>query len=205
MQHAELGAATLRDWHVNSFISDAVQYHTESPATIETAFDLVKIVYVASRLTHPVPEKNEAIIELGISLLQLSQSQLQFCISQSEVKVVQSAAYFNIPLTREIDTKTIKDTREDFRDQAMEYSLLQGMFPTPVPKRSLSQIITSIHQGLSILFNIQQAICLLPDEQLSCLQAVGYPNCWAAEILSDITFSQPSPAQTKNIRKDLLG
>jgi len=189
VHHAELGAATLRDWHVNSFISDAVQYHTESPATIETAFDLVKIVYVASRLTQFEPEKNEDTIELGISLLQLSQSELQSCISQSEAKVVQSAAYFKIPLTREMDTKTIKETQDDFRDQAMEYSLLQGMLPSPVPKRSLSQIITRIHQGLSILFNIQQAICLLPDEQLSCLQAVGYPNCWAEEILSDITFS----------------
>jgi flagellar biosynthesis protein FlhG len=189
VHHAELGAATLRDWNVSSFISDAVQYHTESPATIETAFDLVKIIYVASRLTQLAPERNEATIELGLSLLQLSQSQLQSCLSQSEAKVVQSAAYFKIPLTREIDTKTIIETQNDFRDQAMEYSLLQGMLPSPVPKRSLSQIITRIHQGLSILFNIQQAICLLPDEQLSCLQAVGYPNCWAEEILSDITFS----------------
>jgi len=189
VHHAELAAATLRDWHVNSFISDAVQYHTESPATIETAFDLVKIVYVASRLTQFAPEKNDATIELGISLLQLSQSQLQSCISQSEVKVVQTATYFKIPRTREIDTKTIKETQVDFRHQAMEYSLLQGVLPSPEPKRSLSQIISRIHQGLSILFNIQQAMCLLPDEQSSSLQAVGYPNCWAEEILSDITFS----------------
>lgn len=190
--HAELAAALLRDWQVNSFISDAVQYHTEPPATIETAFALVKIIYVASRLTHLVPEKNEASIDLGISLLQLSQSQLQSCISRSEAKVVQTATYFKIPRTRDIDTRTIKEAQDDFRHQAMEYSLLQGMLPSPEPKRSLSQIINRIHQGLSILFNIQQAMCLLPDEQSSSLQAVGYPNCWAEEILSDITFSLKS-------------
>lgn len=189
LHHAELAAAALRDWQVNSFISDAVEYQTESMATIKTAFDLVKIIYVASRLTRLAPEKNEAAVELGFSLLQLSPAQIQSCMAQAEAKVAQTAASFNLAPFHGVDAKSIGESLNDFRNQATEYSLLQGVLPSPEPKRSRAQIIARIHQGLSIVFNIQQAICLLPDEQSSSLQAVGYPNCWAEEFLSDITFS----------------
>ena len=192
VHHAELAAAALRDWQVNSFISDAVQYQTESMATITTAFDLVKILYVASRVTNLAPEKNEAAVELGFSLLQLSPAQIQSCIAQAEAKVAQTAAYFKVARPYGVDAKSIGESQDDFRNQATEYSLLQAILPSPEPKRSRAQIIARIHQGLYIVFNIQQAICLFPDEQSSSLQAVGYPNCWAEEFLSDITFSYHS-------------
>ena len=187
--HAEMGGAALREWQLNSFISDAVKYHTESAATIETAFDLVRIVYFASRLAHLTPEKTTANIDHCISLLPLSSTQLRDCISRSEKKVEQTAAYYEIPLTSEIDTESLKKTQNDFRDLAVDYSLLQGILPSPTPTKSLFQVITRIHQGLSLLFDIQKAICLLPDKQSSSLQAVGYSECWAEEILSDISIS----------------
>ncbi|PHR26211.1 MAG: hypothetical protein COA36_12745 [Desulfotalea sp.] len=196
VDHAEFGATTLRDWHLSSFISDAVQYHTASSAAVETAFDLVKIVYLASRSTQVTDNKNEPALELGLSLLQLSPAQLQNCVSQSEEKLTQTAAYFGLALHSETDTNTTQEALVNFRKQAVDYSLLQGIFPPPAPTGDLSQIIARIHQSLYLLFNIQQAICLLPDEQFSCLQAVGYPNCWGEEIISEIKLSFESSNST---------
>ena len=43
--------------------------------------------------------------------------------------------------------------------------------------------------GLDILFGFKPAFCFIPDEQLSSLQVVGYPDCFEEEILSDILIS----------------
>ena len=186
--HAEIGAEALRGWHLNSLISDAVQYHTESESRIETAFDLVKIVFVASRLAQTLPRDEKETIGIGKNILGLTSTQILGCTEKSEVKVAQIADHFRIPLTTKIGTNP-RESRAIFRQQAMDYSLLQGVLPNPISNRTLPQLIRQIHQGLDILFGIKHALCLIPDDQLSCLQAVGYPNCFGWEILSDILLS----------------
>ncbi len=187
--HAEKGAACLQGLHLNSFVADAVRYHIEPESIITTAFDLVKIVSVASKLTELTRDNKEQALQLGTAILDISMEQLEECITKAEEKVDLVADRFQIDLMNEPEQQSSEDDRILFKKQAIDYTLLQGILPTPEPTRNLAQIIHRIHQGLHVLFGIQHALCLMPDQNSSILQAVGYQDCFGWEILPDITLS----------------
>jgi len=188
MNHAEIGARALRSWHLDGFMVDAVQYHTEPVARIETAFNLVKIVYLAIRLTQSDKGDNE-IGKLGESLFGLSSGQLENMRQDAGEKTRQLADSFDIPLNKEQEDSKPGERQNRFRRQAMEYSILQGVLPPPSPGQALPEIIRAVFQAFNILFNIKAVICLMPAGNPSLLRAFGYPNCFGWETLTDIQFS----------------
>ncbi len=97
--------------------------------------------------------------------------------------------HFHLPPIKEMENSVAENTEAHLRLQAVDYSLLQGALPRSATIQEIPQIIRLVHQGLDILFGINPAICLMADKQQSALQAVGYPNCFGWEILSDISLS----------------
>jgi len=187
--HAEIGANSLAAWNLNNYIVDAARYHCESGVRIKTAFDLVKIVFLACRMTQPLQEKTAELISLGDSLLNLTSAQLVDCIEKADKKIKQISDHLNIPLRHMREENEETDTDTQFRSQAEDFSLLKSALPTTSPVKNLARVIRQIHHGIDILFGIKPVICLMVDTTQSSLQAVGYPDCFAVEILSDITMS----------------
>lgn len=183
--HAEIGANALRAWHLDSFLVDAVQYHTEPLCKIETAFSLVKILSLACRLSHlqKCREKEDETAQLGMALFNLSASQLKDLVANADQKTQQLAERFHI------ETNTLEKTETHFRQQVMEYSLLQGMLPCTPSDGEISEVIKSIFGAFDVLFNFRPSFCLMPDDQQSILKAIEYPTCFGRELLADIQFS----------------
>ena len=190
--HAEIGAESFRAWNLNSFIADAAQYHLESDSRIKTAFDLVKIVFVATRMTQSGQEDSTELSSLADPVLGLTPAQLLTCNKTADRKVQQVADHFNITLPQVLGKDKVEEVRASFRRQAVDYSILLGVLPGHVLAKELPGIIQQIHQGLDILFEIKHALCFIPDIKQSVLQAVGYPDCFAWKILSDIFISLES-------------
>ncbi|MGB3211003.1 MAG: HDOD domain-containing protein [Desulforhopalus sp.] len=190
MTHAQVGAQALRASHLDTFLVDAVQHHTDSFTRIETAFSLVKIVYLACRLNQPQQDETDTN-ELGNALFGLSATRLQGLITKAGSTTQQLADQLNIPLNREaMDTGIKREaTPTSFRKQAMEYTMLQGALPGTVPKKELPEIIYTVFQAFDILFHIKPALCLMPDDKNSVLQAIDLPNCFGWGTLSNIQFS----------------
>jgi flagellar biosynthesis protein FlhG len=187
--HAEIGAGALRTWRLDSFLVDAVQYHTEPLCKIETAFSLVKILSLACRLSHlEESQENEAETDqMGMALFSLSTSQLQDLTINARTKTQQLAGRFHIPLNKE-NIRSGK-TETHFRQQVMEYSILQGMLPCTPSGGEISQVIRSIFQAFDVLFSFRPSLCLMPDHQQTLLMAIEYPNCFGSELLAGIQFS----------------
>jgi len=190
--HAQIGGKTLRAYHLDSFVVDAVQYHTESELRIKTGFELVKIVFIACRLTQSPGEDIEHVSDLGESLFSLTPDQLLAAVKTADEQLVQIVDHFHIPRTEAMENSDTEKTDTSLRIQAVDYSILQGALPCPAAIQEFPQAIRLVHQGLDILFGIKSAICLMVNDQRSSLQAVGYPNCFGWELLSNIVLSLES-------------
>ncbi len=190
--HAQIGAKALRGYHLDSFIVDAVQYHTESESRIKTGFELVKIVFIACRLTQFPEENIEYISDLGKSLFGLTPDQLLSAARTASQELAQTGDHFQIPCIEEMENHAGEKTDTRLRVQAVNYSILQGALPDPATNQAFPQTIRLVHQGLDILFGIKPVICFIVDKQQSSLQAVGYPKCFGWEMLSDFELSLES-------------
>ena len=190
--HAKIGATSLTAWNFNNYIVDAARYHCESEARIKTGFDLVKIIFLACRMTQPVQRDTEELFRLGDSLFSLSPAQLLGCVETADQEISQIADHFDIPLAEIVKENKDIETDTHFKREAVNYSILQSALPTSAPVQNLPQVIRQIHNGLDILFGVKPTICLMVNSNESSLQAVGYPDCFAWKILSDITLSLQS-------------
>jgi flagellar biosynthesis protein FlhG len=188
--HAEIGARALRAWHLDSFLVDAVQYHTEPLYKIETAFSLVKIISLACRLSHlqKCQEKEGETAQLGMALFDLSASQLKDLAVDADEKTRLLADRFGI-LIKAKESCNLEKTEIPFRHQVMEYSILKGMLPCTPSDGKISEVINSIFLAFDVLFSFRPVLCLMPDDQRTTLQAMEYPNCFGRELLAGIRFS----------------
>ncbi len=186
--HAEIAAKALRTWQLDTFLVDAVQYHTEPLARIVTAFSLVQIVSLACRLAESPVGQLEAD-KLGEALFGLSADQLQNLIANAGEKTRQLANRLDIPLAAELDDSKRAETESRFRQQAREYALLQSALPGTSAMRKPPEILRSLFSACDILFGIRPAFCLVPDRRLSALKGIGHSGCFGWETIADIQFS----------------
>ena len=186
--HAEIAAKALRTWQLDTFLVDAVQYHTEPFARIVTAFSLVQIVFLACRLAESPVGQLEAE-KLGEALFGLSADQLQNLIANVGEKTRQLANRLDIPLAAELDDSKRAETENRFRQQAREYALLQSALPGTSAMRKPPEILRSLFSACDILFGIRPAFCLVPDRRLSALKGIGHSGCFGWETIADIQFS----------------
>ncbi len=182
--HAEIGAKALRSWHLDSFLVDAVQYHTASLSKIESGFSLVKIVFLACQLsqTHQDDEQKNTMAE---TLFGLSPVQVQSLLADASDKTQQLANTLGISLMG----KTTEEIETRFRRQVMEYAVLQGVLPNPVPVKDLPGAIDTVFQAFEILFHMKPAFCLIPDSNHTVLKTVSSPEYSDGAPLAGIEFS----------------
>ncbi len=187
--HAHIGATFLRSWNLNSFMVDAVQYHGDSKDRIETALDLVQIVYLAGKLSMLPREDLMAAPDVQDPLCGLSSAQLLDCIEKVDKKLQQTTARFQLTFSEVAVRNTSNEAHALLKRQAADYSLLQSVLPPVATTRESSEIIHMIHQGIHILFGIRPVICLLRNTHKSSLQVMGHQKSSDWDSLSDISIS----------------
>ena len=185
--HAEVAARALRAWQCDGFLVSAVQYHTAPFSKIETAFSLIKIVFLASQTAKGSGETSST----GEALFGLSPEKMQSLLEDAKEKTEQLADWYGISLGwKEMDkSKGTQEIETHFRHQAMEYSILQNVLPNTAPEKELSEITHNVFQAFDILFQIKPALCLVPDGNHSVLKATGSPDYFGWGILTDCEFS----------------
>ncbi len=186
--HAEIGAKTLQSWQLDSFLVDAVRYHTEPFSRIVTAFSLVQIVSLAGQLAESTKANSETE-KLGETLFGLSADQLQNLAANAREKTQRLAGRLDIPPVAEMDDNKSAQTERRFRQQAREYALLQSALPHTFTGSKIPEILRGLFFACDILFGIRPVLCLVPDRRLSLLKAIGYPGCFGWDTLVDIQFS----------------
>lgn len=193
--HAEIGARILRAWHLDPFLVSAVLYHCEPPERIHSAFDLVKIIYLAGRLAHvsKADSSDRRTEQLAESLFGFTPVQLRDLLAQSNEKIRGCADRLKITLAENGEENSSVDFQNHLHHQVLEYSLLQNMLPERTPEKHLFETVKTMFQVFHMLFGIRRAFCLVPDNRLSCLQVVGSADCLDRETWGDMQFSLKWP------------
>lgn len=171
--HCEIGARVIKEWLVQSFITDAVFYHHEATYRIVDALPLVKITFAANALCSD-SLRGEAGFEAAREVLGLGRSQAEEMILLAEKEVQEAAEALEI----EIDPNDVPGEavfKKDAQKQkalihtAIEVSLLQGVLQSLLAARSEEAILLVARQGLQVLFDVQDAVFFILDRKRGLL------------------------------------
>ena len=190
VNHCEVGAWLIRQWKLNSFMTDAILYHHEPTDNILEAFPLVRIVFVANQLCRGYGRDPAAGHEAASAVFGLDASQSEEIRIQAREEGAEVARSFGIqieaPATPAEDhppqPTAESDTRQELLVEIRDISLLYGTLQNLLRADCLETILKVIERGLQILFDVRRIFFFLYDGQRDLL--VGHsPRGDAAEEL----------------------
>lgn len=96
ISHAEAGAWLIERWQMDSFIADAVLYHHESTARLESTHPLIRLVHIAHLLSDQ-PTGEPLAPNMG-ALCSISDSQIRSIYDRADAQVQMTAKQMGIDL-----------------------------------------------------------------------------------------------------------
>jgi signal transduction histidine kinase/HD-like signal output (HDOD) protein len=172
--HCEVGAQIIGQWHLQSFMADAVLYHHEPIHRILDSLPLVKIVFVANVLSTNSVEESDAKFKTAQQVFGFAHADVEALISQGEQQVEQVAQSLGIEIeppelleTPASDTDHQKEA--DLVRSVRDVSLLQGTLQNLLQAYGQKSILEIVKQGLQVLFDVNRALFLLYDPEKDAL------------------------------------
>ncbi len=184
--HQQVGAQLLKNHGANSFVYDAVLYHSENVDDLLDAHPLVKIIKVANMLTNRLfnPEDKQ-VFDAAETLLGLDKALLLEMLEKSQIQLTNTAAALEIDFIVDgMDDETARQQSagDEFKqvqlaEQVRNIALLDGVHQHL--SRSVEsgdnnkQLLEIISQHLGILFGINHCILFLYDAANDSLNAIS--------------------------------
>ncbi|MBW2107707.1 MAG: HDOD domain-containing protein [Deltaproteobacteria bacterium] len=174
--HAEVGAWMIGQWHLQSFMADAVLYHHEPNDRIKDALPLVKIVCLANALSKG--EGNSArALEIAQALFGFSPDDVEALVADGRQNVEEVAQSLGIEIESPQASVALSE-KEHQKEIALlrnvrDVSLLQGTLQNLLDANGQQAILAVITQGLQVLFDIDQILFLLYDPKEKALVGKG--------------------------------
>jgi flagellar biosynthesis protein FlhG len=163
--HWLVGADWIRAWGLAPLLDDAIRYHHEPLDRIVDAFPLVKIVYLANRLTR-FSENRPALLQEADVLFGLDASRVQRLVSGAESEMTQTENRLEIAGNRP-NHAPLASGREPaaFSPRLIgavrETVLLAGSLERFLTAEAVEDAVEGIREGLRMLFDIHRVIFLM--------------------------------------------
>lgn len=180
--HYEVGGYLIETWNIQSFISDAVLYQSQSFEEIADSAKLVKIVNLANQLSIIDPVKKINIFDLADKLFGLNHSLLEEMLGEAETQVEQSAQHLGIKIVHPQGSK-IKcmtsdaqrnEIQNNFAEHIKDLALTSAVKQQLEPSSEINKLVTIIQRDISVLFGFQvTAIFLFRHETNSLIGVLG--------------------------------
>lgn len=192
--HCEVGAWLLHRWNIQPFMVDAVLYHHESLQKIKNALPLVQIVYAANVLSEYRTQEEEVPKKEAGDLCGLSPSQLEALLSRADEEVDEVARLLDIEIEGPKDpgspvSKHDLQKQEDLGREVRDISLLLGTLQDLMEARDEDSILSVVHQGIQILFDIKEIFFFLYDQEKDCLMGKALKEIEKSSIIDDLIIS----------------
>ncbi len=195
--HCRVGADWIRAWRLAPLLDDAIRYHHEPVERVVNAFPLVKIVFLANRLTR-FPENGPVVLKEALLLFHIEAAQVQGLLSaaESEMQQIQNrlAIAHNGPNHPGFDSCDEPPApSQGLIDEVQETVLLAGTLERLLTAEAVENAVEGIREGLRILFDIHRVIFLMlqPDGPLLVDQFPGVQS--PARALSGLPESFQDP------------
>ncbi len=179
--HYELGAWLVEQWHLNSFMADAIRYHHDRMERIVDALPLVKIIYVANTCCYATEPDDERAKEVAGAVFNLSSEQITKILSHAKDEVSDMAKSLGIPANppEQANKETIsayKIKEEKLISEVKYFSLLYGTVQNLLTAKNKHDILETLNRGFQILFGIRQFLFFLYETEKKQLKGHAFPE-----------------------------
>ena len=172
LTHAEVGAWLVEKWELDSLLSDSVLYHHDSVERIVGAQMLIRIVFLADRLTTLKgcrPEKKE--VDLA-GLCGITHVDLPLMLENTELELVDLAEQLGIELSRTplagadrsaATLDVVPAGVGDLSERLQDVLLVERVLGNAEPSDSVDAALHNIAQAAKVLFSVHPALCFLAN------------------------------------------
>ena len=152
--HCDAGAWLIDKWGINPFMADAVRFQSEPMELARDAHQLVKILYVASRICELDEQDLELGFQAGESLFDLNRSLMTDMVEKAIEQVQQAAQSMDIDFDN-IDRYSEADEEKQIAlgDRIRSVALLEGMRRELADSKSRDQVLEAVRVSMNILFS----------------------------------------------------
>jgi len=191
--HCRVGAWLINQWHLQSFMGDAVLHHHDSVVNILHSLPLVKIIYVANSLCQEGQEGNRVHFEIAEELLGFNRAEVEEIRQQAEEDVNEVAqsldieiASFEVAEKEELANGLRK--REAIIRQVRDMSLLHGTIQNFLRARNEDEILRVAKQGIQTLFDFKEVHYFKHDSEKDILVGRDAKADETLKLLNDVVI-----------------
>lgn len=196
----ELAAWLVSDWGLRSFCADAILYQNRQPEQLETAHELVKIIYLASRLTLEENKVDRELLVLAKQYLGLSPNTIKKLVesAQSQATAIQKSLSIEFDKTK-LETSTtygsyspniaiyqeVMESRNELADIVQQQALIADVRALFKTSRNDFELIQNVQLGVNILFGIRKVLVFRINDSED--RMIGSVTNREDNLLNDLT------------------
>ena len=205
--HCEAGSWLIKHWKLNSFMADAVRYHHEPLARVKIGFPLVKITFLAHKLSKMNNEDQSSILAIGQELLGLDSKQMNtiICDAQKEIEDIATSLELTIetPANREGPKTDLLDKHSlHLVTKTQDSSLLTCFLEDLIQYNDRDSILKATEQALNILLEIDTVLFFLQDAEGNTLYGCTSPQNRFHELVQGLVL--PSEVTTSLLARSII-
>lgn len=205
--HCEAGSWLIKHWKLNSFMADAVHYHHEPLARVKIGFPLIKITFLAHKLSKMNSEDQPSIFAIGQELLGLDSKQMNTIISDAQTEIEDIATSLELiieaPANREEPKADPLDKHSlHLVTKMQDSSLLTSFLEDLIQYNDRDSILKATEQALNILLEIDTALFFLQDAAGNTLFGCTSPQNRFHELVQDLVL--PSEITTSLLARSII-
>lgn len=169
--HQEAGAWLIERWNLDSFLSDSVLYHHESPTRLGSTHPLIRIVLLAHLLSDNGLE--EPTVKAAASLCNVNMEDLSRIAAGANSQVLKAAEYLGIdlsgvdemviPIASETTGAVERPVHAQLSEEVLNLVLTAEATRSLSPHQGETSMIESMARSARILFEFEDAVVLLMD------------------------------------------
>jgi HD-like signal output (HDOD) protein len=170
VNHADVGAWLVKEWGLNDLMADAIEFHHAPNSTVLDAHHLVKIVYLASKLSDTEPQSIQGNFECAEQLFELNASLVSEIIGKISAEVISIASSLGIKLDIEQEpqddsSQTDEHKQVELAKQIRNIGLLQTAAAELNRASSKQELGRSFQSTLDLLFGYSHSAVFWYEEE----------------------------------------
>lgn len=178
--HQEVGFWLIRNWHLDSFLADAVLYHHEASESLLDAHALVRIVHVANRLAlteHTTPARGAEAAQRLFGLTHEMSAELHSAAA-AEVRTIAASLDIDLEPAESYERRQAVQAQDAavydrLAAEVRNIGLLDGV-RQQLGRSAGSAALEAVRDSARLLFDVHRPLLFLVSEDGQRLQGVAF-------------------------------
>lgn len=188
--HAQVGACLAKEWGLSQFTCDAIEFHHADSSLIEDAHHLVKLVYLASYLSHPEKQTLDVHDNIASHLFELNAALVNQIVIKIESEVREISRSLGLDIASDSDHKgaAIQQNQEKAKlalaKHVKDISLIQNAMGELNRANNQAELGNALQNSLSWLYGLDNSAVFwfsAPQQEL-CFHSPDDPDSFPIKM-----------------------